>query len=160
MRAYRCSRLTNGGTDLLILTTVAARGTEVLAGDGEVIDIQLSPTEATKTVWRLTHFSAERLTPEVTATGARIQIVSPDAAEIMVLSSDPSVGGTLSQSATRFARQAGLDRWQLASDLVRRTEQNWDDRRRHPRLGSSRTDQPGRRCPADTGRCRTALSRR
>jgi hypothetical protein len=122
---YRCSRLTSGGTDLLILTTVAARGTEVLAGDGEVIDIQLSPTEATRTVWRLTHFSAERLTPEVTATGARIQIVSPDVAEIIVLSSDPSVGGSLAQSAARFARQAGLDRWQLASDLVRRTEMNW-----------------------------------
>ncbi len=123
---YRCTRLTTEGTDLLILTSIASRGSEVLAGDGEVLDILLSPAEASKTVWRLTHFSAERLTSETTPTGARLQIVSPDAAEIIVLSSDATVGGQLSQSATRFARQAGLDRWQLASDLVRRTQQNWD----------------------------------
>ncbi len=122
---YRCTRLSSETTDLLILTSVATRGSEVLAGDGEVVDILLSPAEASKTVWRLTHFSAERLTPELTPTGARVQIVSPDVAEIIVLSSDPSVGGRISQAATRFARQAGLDRWQLASDLVRLTRQNW-----------------------------------
>ncbi len=122
---YRCTRLTGGTTELLILTSIATRGSEVLAGDGETIEIQLTPSDAAKTVWRLTHFSAERISPEVTPTGARLQIVSPDAAELIVLSSDPSVGGSLATSAQRFARQAGLDRWQLASDLVQRTRANW-----------------------------------
>jgi hypothetical protein len=122
---YRCTRLTTDATDMLILTSTAARGSEVLAGDGETIDILLTPGDASKTAWRMTHFSAQRMTPENTSTGARLQIVSPDAAEIIVLSSDPSVGASLSLSAQRFARQAGLDRWQLASDLVRRTRENW-----------------------------------
>jgi hypothetical protein len=122
---YRCTRLTNDGTDTLILTSIATRGSEVLAGDGETLDILLTPSDASKTVWRLTHFSAERIFPETTPTGARLQVVSPDAAEIIVLSTDPSVGGRLSSSAQRFARQAGLDRWQLASESVRRTRENW-----------------------------------
>jgi hypothetical protein len=122
---YRCTRLTADSTDMLILTSVATRGSEVLAGDGETLDILLTPADASKTVWRLTHFSAERIIPETTPTGARVQVVSPDAAEIIVLSSDPSVGGQLSLSAQRFARQAALDRWQLASELVRRTRENW-----------------------------------
>ncbi len=109
----------------MILTSIATRGSEVLAGDGETLDILLTPADAAKTVWRLTHFSAERLTPERTPTGAHLQIVSPDAAEIVVLSSDPSVGGKLSLSAQRFARQAALDRWQLASELVQRNNENW-----------------------------------
>ncbi len=122
---YRCTRLTGGTTETLILTSIASRGSEVLAGDGKTLEIQLTPSDAAKTVWRLTNFSAERISPEVTPTGARLQIVSPDAVELIVLSSDPSVGGTLAASAQRFARQAGLDRWQLTSDLVQRTRANW-----------------------------------
>jgi hypothetical protein len=122
---YRCTRLTTNATELLILTSTATRGSEVLAGDGETLDILLTPSDAAKTVWRLTHFSAERIMPETTSTGARLQIVSPDAAEIIVLSSDPSVGGQLAASAGQFARQAGLDRWQLAGEAVRRTQENW-----------------------------------
>jgi hypothetical protein len=122
---YRCTRLTGGPTELLILTSIANRGSEVLAGDGTTLEIQLTPSDAAKTVWRLTHFSAERISPEVTSTGARLQVVSPDAVELIVLSSDTAVGGALATSAQRFARQAGLDRWQLVSDLVERTRANW-----------------------------------
>jgi hypothetical protein len=122
---YRCTRLTNNGTEMLILTTLASRGSEVLAGDGETLEILLNPSDAAKTVWRMTHFSAERITPESTATGARLSIVSPDVVEIVVLSTDPATGGRLATSAERFARQAGLDRWQLAEELVRRNNENW-----------------------------------
>ncbi len=122
---YRCGRLQIDGADLLIATSIALRGNEVLAGDGGKLEILLSPEDATKNAWRLTHFSAERITPETTPTGARLQIVSPDAAEIIVLSGDASLGGKLSASANKFARQAGLDRWQLTSDLVRRTRFDW-----------------------------------
>lgn len=122
---YRCTRLVTEGTDLLVLTSVATRGSEVLAGDGATLDILLTPADATKTVWRLTHFSAERIMPELTPTGARLRIVSPDACELIVMSSDPAVGGQLSISAQRFARQAGLDRWQLVSQLVNQTTESW-----------------------------------
>jgi hypothetical protein len=122
---YQAARLTNEETELFILTSAAARGSEVLSGDGAVIDIHLTPADATKIAWRLTHFSAERLQTQITETGAHLQIVSPDAAEIIVLSGNPTVGGELSQSAKRFARQAALDRWQLATELVQRTADNW-----------------------------------
>ena len=122
---YRCARLSREGTDVLILTSTATRGNEVLAGDGESIEILLTPNGAAKNAWRMTHFTSERLSPKITETGPRLEIVSPDVVEIVVLSSDPSVGGSLSQSAERFARQASLDRWQLAEELVRRTSQGW-----------------------------------
>lgn len=122
---YRCTRLTLGTTELLILTSLSTRGSEVLAGDGSTAEIQLTPADAAKTVWRMTHFSAERVSPEVTPAGPRLPIVSPDAVELIVLSSDPTVGGNLAASAQRFARQAGLDRWQLVNDSVARNRANW-----------------------------------
>ena len=123
---YRCSRLVTRSSHLLIASSIASRGNEVLAGDGETLDILLSPEDATKTAWRLTDFSAQRITPEVTAVGSRIRIVSPDVVELVVLSSDPSVGDRLNKSARQFAQQASLDRWQLTSDAVRRVRQNWN----------------------------------
>ncbi len=122
---YRCGRLTKGDVEILVLSTTATRGSEVLAGDGQSVSIELSPTDAKKTVWRMTHFSAERLTLEATTHGASVTIVSPDVAEVLVMSSDPSMGGILNQSAMRFAKQAALDRWQLASDSVRQTRDLW-----------------------------------
>ena len=122
---YHAARLTSGTTEFLILTSAALRGSEVLCGDGSAIEIPLTPADAAKTAWRLTHFSAERLQSETTETGVHLQIVSPDAVEILVLSSEPAVGGELSRSADRFARQAALDRWQLASELVQRTDEHW-----------------------------------
>lgn len=123
---YRCTRLQTGNSDLLILTSIATRGSEVLAGDGDELQIQLSPNDRAKTIWRMTHFSAERLTSETTATGISVQVVSPDAVEVIVLSGDPEVGTRLAQSASRFGRQAGLDRWQLATELVRQTRDQWN----------------------------------
>lgn len=123
---YRGARLANRGTDVLLLSSRASRGSEVLAGDGETLEVALPPGDASKTCWRLTHFSAERITPETDARGTQLTIVSPDAAEILVISEDPAVGSQLSRSAARFARQAGLDRWQLTSDAVRRTRDNWN----------------------------------
>ncbi len=123
---YRCGRLATADADLLLLTSTASRGGEALSGDGETIEIALSPDESSKNAWRLTHFSAERIAPEVTDTGARIQIVSPDVVEIIVLSSDPSIGAKLSTSAQRFARQAGSDRWELTRRNVRQTRDDWN----------------------------------
>ena len=122
---YHCTRLVTDQTDLLIATSTAHRGSEVLAGDGNTLDILLTPADAAKTAWRLTHFSAERITPELTPTGARLRIVSPDATEILLLSGDPAMGGQASLSSQRFARQAALDRWQLASNLVELSSQHW-----------------------------------
>ncbi|WP_442505831.1 hypothetical protein SH528x_004642 [Novipirellula sp. SH528] len=122
---YFCTRLAKENVEVILLTSKTSRGTEVLAGDGQTLELLLSPTDSKKTIWRMTHFSAERLAVESTATGARVSIVSPDAAEIIVMSSDPSVGASLNQSGARFSRQAALDRWQLAGDLVRRTRFHW-----------------------------------
>tara|TARA_R110002049_G_scaffold72490_4_gene187306 strand:+ start:765 stop:3677 length:2913 start_codon:yes stop_codon:yes gene_type:complete len=122
---YDVGKLSSGKTDVLLLNSTAVRGDEVLAGDGTSVEILLSPTDARKAIWRMTHFSAERITPVQTDRGPTLQIVSPDVVEIIVLSSDPGVGGLLSMSASRFARQAGLDRWQLTSDMVQRAQRDW-----------------------------------
>ena len=122
---YHCTRLSKDDTDVVILTSDRCRGSELLAGDGQSIEVALSPADVNKTIWRLTHFSAERITPEASPNGLKLSIVSPDVVEVLVVSSDPATGGRLSQSAQRFAKQASLDRWQLASDLVRRTRDQW-----------------------------------
>ncbi|TWT91156.1 hypothetical protein Pla52n_66980 [Stieleria varia] len=124
---YRCGHLTTAdGADLLLLTSEMTRGSEVLAGDGQSIEIVLPPDLANRTVWRMTHFSAERIEVIPTADGARIPIVSPDVAEIIIISDDPALGSKLSASAKRFVRQASLDRWQLTTDCVRITRELWN----------------------------------
>ncbi len=122
---YHGGRLTVGNAEIFLLTTAATRGPEVLAGDGASVEILLPPGDANRTVWRLTHFSAERLPTQSTSGGAAVQVVSPDAVEILFMSSDPSLGGQLSRSASRFAHQASLDRWQLTEEHVRRSVDDW-----------------------------------
>ena len=136
---YQCTCLTTEGTDLLILTSTATRGSEVLAGDGASLTVSLEPSQMTKSAWRMTHFSAERLTPVSTDLGASIEIVSPDVVEIIVLSSDPSVGGQLAQQASRFAQQASLDRWQLANTAVTAARHGWDQATAMRAVGSSQS---------------------
>ena len=123
--AYRCGRLKSGATDLLILTTAATRGSEVLSGDGQALELQLTPRESTQHFWRLTHFSAERLLPETDQRGSRLQIISPDVVELVLVSEDPGVGGRAASHAARFARQATLDRWQLTNEGVNQTAVEW-----------------------------------
>lgn len=122
---YRCGRIRSGDTDLLILTSAASRGSEVLSGDGQALALQLSPSDASKTVWRLSHFSAERLSPITDETGRRVEIVSPDVVEVLLMSGDVGTGGRAGSHASRFARQATLDRWQLTSDAVSQTVAEW-----------------------------------
>lgn len=123
---YRCARLTCDGAEFLLVTSLAARGNEVLAGDGQTIEIQLPPDLRARTAWRLTHFSAERIDVVATSVGASIQIVSPDAAEIIVISDDATLGSKLAYSSRRFARQAATDRWQLTNEALRQAQQHWN----------------------------------
>lgn len=122
---YRCGRIRSGDADLLILTSAAARGSEVLSGDGQALALQLSAGESSNTVWRLSHFSAERLSTTTDETGSRVEIVSPDVVEVLLMSQDVGTGGRAGTHASRFARQATLDRWQLTNDSVSQTVAEW-----------------------------------
>lgn len=124
---YRCGRLETDGNQFLMLTSDSTIGDQVLAGDGQAVDILLPPEMINRTAWRLTNFAARRIEIEKTSTGARIQIVSPDVAEIIVISSDASLGARLNQSARRFAVKAASDRWQLCGDQIRQIRNDWDN---------------------------------
>lgn len=124
--SYRCDRMASENADVLVLTSTARRDTEVLAGDGQTIRIDLAPDDASKTIWRMTQFTAERMTSTTTSRGSSIEIVSPDFAEVIVLSHDPTIGARLAEQAQRFGRQASLDRWQLASETVKQARSGWN----------------------------------
>ena len=122
---YRCGRLELSGTDILLLTSQTHVGQHVLAGDGRSIEIVLPPEHANRTAWRLSHFSAERIAIQPTSQGARIEIVSPDVAEIVVVSTDATLGSRLQQSASRYSAKAAADRWQLCGDSIRQCRDAW-----------------------------------
>ncbi|MCA9138606.1 MAG: hypothetical protein KDB00_17665 [Planctomycetales bacterium] len=124
--AYRCGRLDANGDEILLLTSDQTIRDQVLAGDGRAIEILLPPEMVNRTAWRLTDFSAQRINIDTTTTGARVEIVSPDMAEIIVISGDASLGARLDQSARRYAAKAAADRWQLCGDQVRQVRQDWD----------------------------------
>ena len=124
--AYRCGRLVNEVDEFLFLTSDQALGDQVLAGDGQSVEIILPPEMAGRTAWRLTGFSAQRLEIQATSTGSRIELVSPDFAEVVVISQDASLGARLAQSAQRFAARAAADRWQLCGDHLRQIHSEWD----------------------------------
>ena len=88
----------------------------------------------------------------MTETGPRLEIVSPDVVELIILSSDPSVGGQIAASAGQFARKATTDRWQLVSDAVMRTESRWiaaESMSRIPQQRSSNLVQAAKRTMGD-----------
>ncbi|WP_236620957.1 hypothetical protein [Rhodopirellula sallentina] len=122
---YFAHRVSSGPTTLLILTSVMGRGDSAIAGDGKSIGIRLPPSDEGKLIWRLTHFSAERLTPQTTMGGTVVPIVSPDVVEVIAISDEISEAGKIASSAKRFARQAAMDRWQLTSEAIRRSENAW-----------------------------------
>lgn len=124
--AFRCGRLNANGDEILLLTSDQTIRDQVLAGDGRAIDILLPPEMINRTAWRMTDFSAQRINIETTPTGAKIEIVSPDVAEIVVISGDASLGARLDESARRYAAKAASDRWQLCGDQVRQVRQDWD----------------------------------
>jgi hypothetical protein len=124
--AYHQAGFSNEGSQWWIVTSDAGVGSLTLAGDGGEMVIPLPPDQATTQVWRLTHFSAERLPVETTSLGPVVRIVSPDAVEIVVITGDASVGGQLSNSASRFARQAIADRWMMAQQSLNQTQNAWE----------------------------------
>lgn len=123
---YVARRLVSGSTTFLILTSAMIRGDETLGGDGRSVRIGLPPMDEGKLIWRLTHFSAERLTPVTDQTGTSIEIVSPDVVEVIAISDQVADGGRLASSAERLATQAAIDRWQLARESIGQSESDWN----------------------------------
>ncbi|TWU18651.1 hypothetical protein Poly21_08150 [Allorhodopirellula heiligendammensis] len=123
---YVAHRLHAGPTTLLVMTSAMGRGDAAMAGDGKTIEIRLPPADEGKLIWRLTDFSAERLSPDTSTAGTKLSIVSPDVVEVIAISDEIAEAGRIASSAKRFARQAALDRWQLASEALRQTEFNWN----------------------------------
>ncbi|MEM6776490.1 MAG: hypothetical protein AAF670_02465 [Planctomycetota bacterium] len=122
---YAGHRLIHDNVTLLILTSSMIRGDEVLSGDGQTLAIDLPSSDQGKTIWRLTHFSAERMSPSLRDRGTQIELVSPDVVEILAISDDIRVGGRLAQSVRRFAEQAATDRLQLVNDAWSRSQSVW-----------------------------------
>ncbi|MEO1527842.1 MAG: hypothetical protein AAFX06_20620 [Planctomycetota bacterium] len=122
---FRCGRLISGNAEILLISSEQTRGNEILAGDGQALDIELPPDRLNMVAWRMTGFRAERLPVERTASGCKITIVSPDVAEWVVISRDAMLGSKLDQSAAAFARQAASDRWRLSSQHVQHIRDAW-----------------------------------
>jgi len=122
---YRCGRIEFPGGQLLIATTTTQHRGLTLAGDGDSLLITLPPGDANKFVWRVTQFTAERVSVQSTPQGAQIEIISPDIVETLVLASDPAIGGRLATALRRVAVQAATDRWQLTRESVQQVREDW-----------------------------------
>lgn len=124
--AYRCVRIDSNGSQFLFLASDASVRDQVLAGDGKVANILMPPEMVNRTAWRLTGFEARRIGIESTGDGSRIQVVSPDVTEVLVISQDATLGTRLARSASRYIAKAAADRWQLCSEQVRQARRDWE----------------------------------
>jgi len=122
---FHNGRLAFPGGELLILTTNAQRHGMVLAGDGDSLRISLPPSDSTKIAWRLTHFTAERMSVETSSSGVHLEVVSPDVVETIVLSSDPALGGRIAKLLQPLANQAAGDRWQMTREALQQVNDDW-----------------------------------
>ncbi len=123
---YRCGSVQSGGDKFLLITSDQQFGDQILAGDGKAIEVLLPPDHRGQIAWRITDFSATRIDIQSTPEGAKLEIVSPDVAELVVISGDASLGAKLARSASRFATKAATDRWQLCDDHWTMTDQAWN----------------------------------
>ncbi len=122
---FRCSRLDFPGGHVMIASSYLQQRGLSLAGDGDTLQLVLPPSDTTKVAYRVTHFSAERITVQTTSRGPRLEIVSPDLVETIVISSDPEMGGRLAAVLRRVASQAALDRWQLTREALDQLQTDW-----------------------------------
>lgn len=123
---YNAHRLNLGPTDVVIATSNSAGPISVLAGDGDVLEVHVPATMAHRYAWRLTGMTAERIDIESTPTGPSLQVISPDVAELLLLSDDPALGHRISTHLADLAMPAALDRWQLTSESVFQTRLDWE----------------------------------
>lgn len=123
--AYRCGRIEFPKGQLLTVTSNTQHRGLTLAGDGDSLQILLPPGDATKLIWRVTQFTAERVPVQVTSQGARAEIISPDLVETLVLSGDPAIGGRLATVLRRVGAQAATDRWQLTREAIQQVREDW-----------------------------------
>ncbi len=123
--SYRCGRIEFPGGQLLVATSNTQHRGLTLAGDGSSLQIALPPGDTNKFVWRVTQFTAERLSVHATPQGARAEIISPDVVETLVLSSDPAIGGRLATVLRRVGVQAATDRWQLTRESIQQVREDW-----------------------------------
>jgi len=122
---YRCSQLQFPGGKLLVASSTAQHRGLTLAGDGNTLRIKVAPADAIKLAWRLTHFSAERISVQNDTQDAHVEIISPDTVETIILSSDPAMGGRIAGVVKRVASQASLDRWQLTRESLDQLSVDW-----------------------------------
>ncbi|MCC9602066.1 hypothetical protein LOC67_16000 [Stieleria sp. JC731] len=125
--AYHCGVLRTDQAHVLLLSSDAGVRDQILAGDGSAVQIRLPPEMAKYTAWRMTDFAAERIPIQTNAGITQLQIVSPDVAEIIVISPDAKLGTDLDRSARQFAKRAASDRWQLSGEQVRHAQIDWQN---------------------------------
>lgn len=124
---YDATRLSLGSTDVILVCSNNAGPATVLAGDGAVLEVQLPPAFANRVGWRISAMTAERLEISSQPQGPIAQIVSPDMVEILIVSTDTTLGPQLANSLARLARPAALDRWQLTTESLMQTRLDWDN---------------------------------
>jgi hypothetical protein len=124
---YRCGRIESQGNQFLILTAETTRGEQVLAGDGQAVRINLPPEMSRRNAWRLTDFSARSVDVAPNASGASIEIVSPDIVEVIVIGEDNTLATSLLRNVRGVADRAASDRFQLCREQLALTRQAWNN---------------------------------
>lgn len=112
--AFIAQRCTASNATWYFITSDETSTCHAAAGDGGTLTI---PT-GSGLAYRLTHFSAEMLPIRQQGNGRVVEIISPDACEIIVMTDDASIGGQLAASAATFRDQAAADRLALATTAM------------------------------------------
>ncbi|MEM6688186.1 MAG: hypothetical protein AAF664_02085 [Planctomycetota bacterium] len=115
-------------TDLVIAVSTRRTAGKLLAGSGDELTLNFAGFNGRRQVWRLTHFSAERL--PLKENGSSVSVVSPDVVEVFVVSDDPLAARRVVAQTEPFARQASLDRLHLAEASLNQTRGAWELARR------------------------------
>lgn len=123
--AYQVGRVSFPGGHLVIATSRVQQRGLALAGDGDVLRIDLPEDQASPIPWRLSHFTAERLSVQRSRGTAYVELVSPDLVETIVLANDPLAGGRLARTLVDLGERAATDRLQLSREGLERIRADW-----------------------------------
>ena len=124
---YRARLIRLGRSGLIVATSTKTDSGRVQAGSGKVLKIHLPASLRGSQVARITELQLTSMTVAPSDSGPTIDIVAPDFAELLIVSSSPATLRAAGRKLQSLASGIVFDRWQLASESLHQTSEAWHE---------------------------------
>ena len=122
---FRARMVRSGTASVVVATSTAGDAISPRSGDGKVLNLSIPSSQRTQQIHRVTSLGMERLQQTASERGPTVNIVSPDFAELLLISNDRNAITQLSHRIRSVASQINFERGQLVGNSLTQTQVDW-----------------------------------